>query len=251
MPSHKYSIVLPAYNEGVRIGATLDNLLAYIRERNWDAEVIVVNDGSSDNTAEVVRARAQSNPSLRLLENPGNRGKGYSVRHGMLQASGDIALFSDADLSSPIEEADKLFAAIAGGADIAIGSRWLNTDLQLRPQPLYRRLFGRIFNLALRVILGLNFKDTQCGFKAFTRRSAQAIFTMQQIERWGFDPELLFLAVRMGFTVEEIPVTWSHREGTRINPLVDGMKMFVEMLVIRWNSLCGKYTASAQALRPL
>ncbi len=251
MPSHKYSIILPAYNEGVRIGATLDSLLAYIRKRDWDAEVIVVNDGSTDNTAELVRLRAQSDPSLRLLENPGNRGKGYSVRHGMLQANGDIALFSDADLSSPIEEADKLFAAIAGGADIAIGSRWLNTDLQLRPQPLYRRAFGRIFNLALRLILGLNFKDTQCGFKAFTRRSAQAIFPLQQIERWGFDPELLFIAEKQGFTVEEIPVAWSHRDGTRINPLADGFKMFVEMLVIRWNSLCGKYPGTTEALRPL
>jgi dolichyl-phosphate beta-glucosyltransferase len=251
VPSHKYSIILPAYNEGVRIGATLDNLLAYIRQRNWDAEVIVVNDGSTDDTAKIVRERAQSNPALRLIENPGNRGKGYSVRHGMLQADGDIALFSDADLSSPIEEADKLFAAIADGADVAIGSRWLNTDLQLRPQPLYRRVFGRIFNLALRLILGLNFKDTQCGFKAFTRRAAQTIFPLQQVERWGFDPELLFIAEKLGFTVKEVPVAWSHREGTRINPLVDGMKMFGEMLVIRWNSFCGKYSGTAEALRPL
>ena len=251
MPSHKYSIILPAYNEGVRIGATLDNLLAYIRQRNWDAEVIVVNDGSTDDTAKIVRERAQCNPALRLIENPGNRGKGYSVRHGMLQADGDIALFSDADLSSPIEEADKLFAAIAGGADVAIGSRWVDPKLQLRPQPLYRRIFGRIFNLALRLILGLNFKDTQCGFKAFTRRSAQTIFPLQQVERWGFDPELLFIAEKLGFTVKEIPVAWSHREGTRINPLVDGMKMFGEMLVIRWNSFCGKYSGTAEALRPL
>lgn len=251
MPSHTYSIILPAYNESVRIGATLDNLLAYIGQRNWDAEVIVVNDGSTDDTAKIVRERAQSNPALRLIENPGNRGKGYSVRNGMLQANGEVALFSDADLSSPIEEADKLFAVIASGADIAIGSRWLNTDLQLRPQPLYRRIFGRIFNLALRLILGLNFKDTQCGFKAFTRRSAQAIFPLQQIERWGFDPELLFIGEKLGFTVKEVPVAWSHREGTRINPLVDGMKMFMEMLVIRWNSLCGKYAGTAEALRPL
>jgi dolichyl-phosphate beta-glucosyltransferase len=249
--SHRYSIILPAYNEGVRIGATLDNLLAYIGQRHWDAEVIVVNDGSTDDTAKIVGARAQSNPALRLIENPGNRGKGYSVRHGMLQADGDVALFSDADLSSPIEEADKLFAAIASGADVAIGSRWINTDLQLRPQPLYRRAFGRIFNLALRLILGLKFKDTQCGFKAFTRRSAQAIFPLQQVERWGFDPELLFIADKLSFAVEEIPVAWSHRDGTRINPLVDGMRMFVEMLVIRWNSLSGKYSGTAEALRPL
>ncbi len=247
----KYSIILPAYNEGVRIGDTLDNLLAYIKQRHWDAEVIVVNDGSTDNTAELVQNRAVQNPALRLIENPGNRGKGYSVRNGMLRAGGDVLLFSDADLSSPISEADKLFSAITSGADIAIGSRWVDPKLQLRPQPLYRRIFGRIFNLALRLILGLNFKDTQCGFKAFTRRSAQAIFPLQQIERWGFDPELLYLAERLGFTVEEVPVAWSHREGTRINPLRDGIKMFMEMLVIRWNSLCGKYSATAEALRPL
>lgn len=251
MGSHDYSIILPAYNEGVRIGATLDNLLAYIKKRDWDAEVIVVNDGSSDDTAAIVRTKAQANPTLRLVDNPGNRGKGYSVRNGMLRAGGDVLLFSDADLSSPIEEADKLFAAIAAGADVAIGSRWLNTDLQLRPQPLYRRVFGRIFNLALRLILGLKFKDTQCGFKAFTRRSAQAIFPLQQIERWGFDPELLYLAEKLGFVIEEVPVAWSHREGTRINPLVDGIKMFGEMLVIRWNSVCGKYSATTEALRPL
>jgi dolichyl-phosphate beta-glucosyltransferase len=247
----KYSIVLPAYNEAVRIGATLDSILAHIKERHWDAEVIVVNDGSTDQTASLVRARAQKYPTLRLVENPGNHGKGFSVRNGMLRASGDVLLFSDADLSSPIAEADKLFAAIDRGADIAIGSRWVKTELQIRPQPLHRRIFGRIFNLALRVILGLNFKDTQCGFKAFTRRSAQAIFPLQQIERWGFDPEILYLADKLGFSVEEVPVEWSHREGTRINPLRDGIRMFVEMLAIRWNSLRGKYTPAQEALRTL
>jgi len=246
-----YSIILPAYNEAVRIGATLDNVLAYVQKRNWNAEILVVNDGSTDNTAAVVRARTEQNPALRLVENPGNHGKGYSVRNGMLQASGDLLLFSDADLSSPITEADKLFNAIADGADVAIGSRWLDTGLQLRPQPLYRRIFGRIFNLALRLILGLQFKDTQCGFKAFTRRSAQAIFPLQQVERWGFDPELLYLADKLGFSVAEVPVAWSHRDGTRINPLVDGMRMFVEMLVIRWNSLCGKYSSTRAAFRVL
>lgn len=241
MAAPTYSIVLPAYNEGARIAASLEKILAYAADRGWDAEVIVVNDGSSDDTAEIVRRLAVKHPMLRLLENPGNRGKGYSVRNGMLHARGDVLLFSDADLSSPIAEADKLFSAIAEGTDIAIGSRWLQSELQIQRQPLYRQLFGRIFNLALRLVLGLNFKDTQCGFKAFTRPAAQAIFPVQQIERWGFDPELLYLAKKFHFTVREVPVAWAHREGTRINPLRDGLRMFGELLKIRWNMLSGKY----------
>jgi dolichyl-phosphate beta-glucosyltransferase len=239
------SIIIPAYNEGARIGATLDKILAYLTQRGWgDAEIIVVNDGSYDNTVEMVRECAAKNPGVRLLENPGNRGKGYSVRSGMLHAEGETLLFSDADLSSPIEEASKLFAAIAAGSDIAIGSRWLQSELQTQKQPLYRQLLGRVFNLLLRIILGLKFKDTQCGFKAFTRRSAQVIFPRQQIERWGFDPELLFLARKFGFRVTEVPVAWAHREGTRINPLRDGIRMFGEILKIRWNALSGKYATA-------
>jgi dolichyl-phosphate beta-glucosyltransferase len=246
-----YSIILPAYNESERIAGTLDSILAHAAQCGWNAEVIVVNDGSADDTAEIVRECARQHPVVRLLENPGNRGKGYSVRNGMLRARGDILLFSDADLSSPIEEADKLFAAIAKGADIAIGSRWLDRRLQIRRQPMHRRLFGRIFNLTLRVILGLQFKDTQCGFKAFTRRSAQAIFPLQKIERWGFDPELLYLARKFGFLVSEVPVAWSHREGTRIHPLRDGIHMFGELLRVRWYALKGNYGHSATISEPL
>ena len=168
----------------------------------------------------------------------------------MLQAQGEILLFSDADLSSPIEEADKLWAAIAEGADIAIGSRWLRADLQTQRQPVYRQIFGRIFNLVLRIVLGLSFKDTQCGFKAFTQRAARAIFPLQRIERWGFDPELLYLARKFGFRVAEVPVAWAHREGTRISPLRDGPQMFVEMLRIRWNAFTGKYEAKEGAGLP-
>ena len=250
MDAPKYSIVLPAYNERDRIAGTLDRILAHATERGWEAEVIVVNDGSSDDTAEILLQYARKHPALRLLENPGNRGKGYSVRNGMLHARGDILLFSDADLSSPIAEADKLFAAIAQGADIAIGSRWLDSGLQIRRQPMHRQVFGRIFNQALRIILGLQFKDTQCGFKAFTRRSAQAIFPLQKIERWGFDPELLYLARKFGFVVSEVPVAWSHREGTRINPLRDGIRMFGEILRIRWYALTGNYGVSRAVSEP-
>ena len=245
----QYSIVIPAYNESARLGATLEKVLAYVRRQQWDAEVIIVNDGSRDQTADIVRTYAQNEPLLRLLENPGNRGKGYSVRNGVLNSRGRLILFSDADLSSPIEEAPKLFKTLEDGADIAIGSRWLRSELQTQRQPLHRQLFGRVFNLLLRLTLGLQFKDTQCGFKAFKQAAAKAIFPLQKIERWGFDPEILFLARKFGFKVEEIPVRWGHSGGARINPVLDGAKMFQEMLRIRWYDLTGKYN-SASGIAP-
>jgi dolichyl-phosphate beta-glucosyltransferase len=240
-----YSIVIPAYNEGVRLRPTLHALIRHIQEQNWDAEILVVNDGSIDDTAQIVREYGKSNPQVLLVENPGNRGKGFSVRNGMLHARGDICLFSDADLSSPITEAQKLFDAIAQGADIAIGSRWLRAELQTERQPLYRQAFGRIYNLALRILLGLRFADTQCGFKAFRRDAAQRIFPLQRIERWGFDPEILFLARRAGLRVEEVPVLWAHSEGTRLHPFRDGLRMFLEAVRIRWYAMTGEYAADA------
>ncbi len=239
-----YSFIIPAYNESARIRPTLDEILRYTQERNWETEILVVNDGSSDDTAQIVRQYSEAHPQIFLVENPGNRGKGFSVRNGMLHARGDICLFTDADLSSPISEAQKLFDAISQGADVAIGSRWLCPELQTERQPFYRQVFGRIFNLVLRVFLGLNFADTQCGFKAFRREAAQRIFPLQKIERWAFDPEILFLARRMGFTIKEVPVLWAHSEGTRLHPFRDGLRMFVEVLRIRWNSISGDYTAA-------
>jgi glycosyltransferase involved in cell wall biosynthesis len=239
-----YSIVIPAYNESQRITATLDKVLGHIAQEHWRAEVVVVNDGSRDDTEQIVQQYAQENPIVRLVNNPGNRGKGYSVRNGMLNATGDVLLFSDADLSAPIYEAKKLFAAVAEGADVAMGSRWMQRELQTERQPVYRQLFGRIFNLLLRVLLGLKYKDTQCGFKAFTRTAALAIFPRQRVERWGFDPELLFLADKCGFQVREVPVEWAHDERSKISPLKDGIKMFLEILKIRWNDLTGKYQSA-------
>ena len=238
----RYSVIIPAYNESARLGATLDRVLRHVSEQGWDAEVIVVNDGSRDDTAEMVLARARAYPALRLVENPGNRGKGYSVRNGMLKAQGEIRLFTDADLSSPIEEANKLFSAIEAGADVAIGSRWLQPDTQAQRQSVLRQFYGRTFNLILRLLLGLRFKDTQCGFKAFSRSSAQKLFSMQTIEGWGFDAELLFLADRSALNVKEVPVVWSDAEGTRIHPLRDGLHMMAEVLTIRWNAITGKYS---------
>lgn len=246
-----YSIVIPAYNEGQRLGPTLEKVLGYVRAQGWDTEVIVVNDGSSDNTADVVRSFAAKDPRVRLVENAGNRGKGYSVRNGMLAARGDIVVFSDADLSSPIEEMPKLLEALAAGADIAIGSRWLRAELQTQRQSLHRQLFGRVFNALNRIVLGLAFKDTQCGFKAFTNRAARRILPLQHIERWGFDPEILFLAQKFGFRVQEVPVHWGHAGGTRINPVVDGARMFQEIMHIRWNDVTGKYDSGPLATAPV
>jgi dolichyl-phosphate beta-glucosyltransferase len=236
-----YSIVIPAFNESARIPATLESVVACIRERGWDAEVIVVNDGSSDSTADVVRAFARNAPEVRLIENVVNRGKGYSVRAGLLQALGEVVMFTDADLSSPMEEAERLFAAIADGADIAIGSRWLETSRQTHRQPLYRQFFGRCFNAVTRAVMGLPFADTQCGFKAFTRAAAQTVFQRQTIERWGFDPEILFIALKCGFHIVEVPVSWAHDKRTRMSYIKDGAKMLEEIAVIRWNALRGRY----------
>jgi glycosyltransferase involved in cell wall biosynthesis len=243
----KYSIVIPAYNESARLPATLQSVLECIRARGWDAEVIVVNDGSTDTTAEAVRAFSRTAPEVRLLENPGNRGKGYSVRSGMLDAWGEVALFTDADLSAPIAEAEGLFAAIEQGAEIAIGSRWLDSSRQTERQPLYRQFFGRCFNAVTRAVMGLPFADTQCGLKAFTREAAQTVFRLQTIERWGFDPEILFIALKRGFRVVEVPVSWAHDERTRLSYLHDGLKMLEEIVQIRWNSLIGRYSKLVDA----
>ncbi|HXB62468.1 MAG TPA: dolichyl-phosphate beta-glucosyltransferase [Acidobacteriaceae bacterium] len=242
----QYSIVIPAFNESARIEAALQEVTTCVERHGWAAEVIVVNDGSRDDTAAIVRRWMEQKPYMRLLENPGNRGKGYSVRHGLLQAEGAIVMFTDADLSAPMDEAALLFEAINSGADVAIGSRWLERTRQTIHQPLYRQFFGRCFNLVTRMIMHLPYADTQCGFKAFRRGAAQAIFPLQRIERWGFDPEILFIAQRLKFTVREVPVTWGHDERSRMSYLRDGMRMLEEMVMIRWNALTGKYEPRAE-----
>jgi glycosyltransferase involved in cell wall biosynthesis len=245
----RYSIVIPAYNEAARIEGALERVLGCIDRCGWDAEVLVVDDGSTDPTVDVVQHWMASYPHLHLVKNLANRGKGYSVRNGLLQAAGDIVLFTDADLSAPIEEASLLFAAIDRGNDVAIGSRWLDKQKQTVHQPMYRRFFGRCFNWVTRKVIGLPFKDTQCGFKAFRREAAQVIFRLQTIERWGFDPEILFIARKLNFRIEEVPVTWGHDERSRISYLKDGMKMLEEMAEIRTNSLRGRYDEAIASIK--
>ena len=236
-----YSIILPVFNERERIGPSLERVLAFVREQGWNAEIIVVNDGSRDDTLNIVRRLMAQAPEILLLENPGNRGKGYSVRNGMLNARGDILMFSDADLSTPIHESIKLIAALGQGADLAFGSRWLLAGTQTRRQSLLRQFVGRAYNVLLRLLLGLPYKDTQCGFKACTRKAAEIIFTRQQIERWGFDPELLYIARKFGLNMTEVAVEWANDDRSKINPIVDGIKMFFELLKIRVNGMTGRY----------
>jgi glycosyltransferase involved in cell wall biosynthesis len=243
------SIVIPAYNEGARIESALERVTACVTERGWDAEILVVDDGSKDDTAAIVERWMQRYPRLHLVKNQGNRGKGYSVRNGLLQAAGEVVMFTDADLSAPMEEAERLLAAIADGADVAIGSRWLDRTRQTIHQPLYRQFFGRCFNWITRSVMGLPFRDTQCGFKAFRRDAAQTIFRLQTIERWGFDPEILFIARKLKYVIREVPVTWGHDERSRISYLKDGMKMLEDMATIRMNSIVGRYDAAIAAIK--
>ncbi|HEY0263775.1 MAG TPA: dolichyl-phosphate beta-glucosyltransferase [Granulicella sp.] len=249
MPHPHLSIVIPAYNESARIESTLERVMQCVEAAAWDAEVLVIDDGSRDATAEIVKRWIERYPRLHLIQNPGNRGKGYSVRNGLLQAAGDVVMFTDADLSAPMEEAQRLLDALDAGADVAIGSRWLDRARQTIHQPLYRQFFGRCFNWITRLVMGLPYRDTQCGFKAFKRPAAQIVFRLQRIERWGFDPEILFIARKLQYSIVEVPVTWGHDERSRISYLRDGLKMLEEMAIIRVNSLMGRYTQDIAALK--
>ena len=238
------SIIIPAYNEKLRLPATLGQIAAYVRSSGHDTEILLVDDGSTDRTAHVAESFRSKFPALRVLSNGANRGKGYSVRHGMLEARGRIVLFTDADLSAPIEEADKLLAALETH-DVAIGSRALDRRLIFERQSRFREFAGIIFNNVVRVCLRLPFVDTQCGFKAFRREPCRIIFAQQRIERFGFDPELLYLARRHGLRAVEIPVRWGHSPATKVSMLRDSLQMFLDVFLIRWNALVGRYPRSA------
>lgn len=207
-----------------------------------DAEVIVVDDGSRDGTATLVEEWSRKDARVRLVRNPGNRGKGYSVKHGMLEARNEWVLFSDADLSAPIEEFDKLWAAVEREqAAVAIGSRALNRGLIGVRQSLFRETAGRFFNLVVRLVCGLPFWDTQCGFKLFRRDAAREVFSRLQLERFGFDVEALFIARLKRHKTIEVPVRWNHAEGTKVSMFRDSVDMFLDLLRVRRNQVLGKY----------
>lgn len=231
------SIIIPAYNEEKRLPSTLQIVKGYLSSTEWDfAEIVVVNDGSTDGTAQAAKLAG-----ARVLENPGNRGKGYSVRHGMLEAKGEWRLFSDADLSAPIDQLDRLWkAAEQEAAQVAIGSRALDRSLIGVRQPLFREGMGRFFNLVMRMITGLPFRDTQCGFKLFEAGAAREIFRRQLLDGFGFDVEVLYIARHLGFKALEIPVRWNDAAGTKVS-LWRGLKAFADPVLVRWNGIAGKY----------
>jgi dolichyl-phosphate beta-glucosyltransferase len=237
------SIVIPAYNEENRIGRTLTETFDYLDRQNYSGEVIVVNDGSTDHTVDEVRKFENRGAGrLRLVENPGNRGKGYSVRNGMLKADGEIVLFFDADLATPTSEIAKVVGPIAEGSyDVVFGSRALDRSLIGTRQSRLREILGRGGNLIQFAFTGLRFKDTQCGFKAFRREAAQSVFRLQRIDGFGFDPEILFIAQKQGWRLLETSVLWNHVEGSKLNPMTAYIKALMEVSTIRWNNLLGKY----------
>jgi len=236
------TIVIPAYNEQNRLPATLRTVLAYLDGQKVEsAEVVVVNDGSRDGTAQVALDAAKADPRVRLVENPGNRGKGYAVRHGLQEAKGDWVLFTDADLSAPIDELGKLASAVESqDADGAIGSRALDRSLIGVHQPPFREMSGRFFNLVMRMITGLPYRDTQCGFKLLSAKAAALLASKQQIEGFGFDVELLYIAKKHGLRILEVPVRWNNVEGTKVS-LVNGLAAFLDPIEVRRNDWRGLY----------
>jgi glycosyltransferase involved in cell wall biosynthesis len=237
----KVSIVVPAFNEASRIGESVRKIEEFLKRVPWSAEIVIVDDGSTDKTAAIVsEARI---PGLRLLRSETNHGKGHAVRAGVLDARGDYVIFSDADLSAPIEELQKLLtAAETQSADVVIGSRAVDRSFIEKHQSRGREVGGIIFNRIVRIVLGLKIHDTQCGFKMFRRQKIRPIFEKMTIEGFGFDPELLFLSSKAGLKILEIPVRWSHAEGSKIRFMRDSVRMFTDLLQIRWNHLTGKYS---------
>lgn len=227
------TVVIPAYNESRRLPPTLRTVERFLREGNRRSELIIVDDGSSDDTAAGVDQMIREGLKLHLLRHDGNRGKGAAVRTGMLAASGDIVLFTDADLSTPIEDVERLIAALEAGADVAIGSRALDRSLIEVPQPWIRDRMGRVFNLFVQAILLPGLKDTQCGFKAFRRDAARDLFGATEADGFEFDTEVLYRAKRSGLRIREIPVHWRNNPDTRVNAVSDSARMLLGLFRIR------------------
>lgn len=231
------SIIIPAFNEEKRLPSTLATVKDYLAASFWEfSEIVVVDDGSRDRTVEVAEAAG-----VRIIRNPANRGKGYSIRHGMLEAEGEWALFSDADLSTPIVELETLWSAVQrDGVTCAIGSRALAGSRIGVHQSIFRESMGRVFNLLMRLETGLTFRDTQCGFKLFEVSSAREIFGRQRLDGFGFDVEVLFIANRLGYRAVEVPIGWNDVAGSKVSMLL-GVKGFLDPLKVRWNDVTGKY----------
>ncbi len=230
------SVVIPAYNEEQRLKESLPPALAYLAQQPYSWELIVVDDGSCDRTSEVVRELAGGRSNIRVLRNEPNRGKGYSIRRGMLEAHGEYRLFSDADFSTPIEEVEKLWKAVEEGYDVVIGSRGLAESQLIRRQNLLRETMGRVFNFLVQALLVPGIRDTQCGFKLFSARAAQAVFPRQTLDGFSFDVEILYLARQSGFRVKEVPIRWINSPATKVSPLRDATKMFLDLLKLRLRS---------------
>lgn len=225
------SIIIPAYNEAERIGKTLNTIIEFLSPKSYDWEILVVDDGSKDDTVKVVQEFEHS--KIRVISQPRNMGKGAAVRRGMIEATAKYRIFSDADLSTPIKEADKLLAVMESGADICIGSRALDRKQIKEHQPFYREWMGRIFNLFVQTIVFRGISDTQCGFKAFSDTAAQRVFSAAKIDGFSFDVEALFLAKRMNLRVEQVSVEWYNDDRSKVNPIRDSINMFMELFRIR------------------
>lgn len=232
------SLIIPAYNEAEHIGGTLRTVGAYLERQPYESEIVVVDDGSRDGTAEIA---ASAWSAARVISYRPNRGKGHAVRTGMQAGQGAYRVFYDADASTPIEELEKLWPRFADGADIVIGSRSLPQSQVEVHQTWVRERMGRVFNLLLKLFGLTAFLDTQCGFKGFTARACEIVFPRQSIERFGFDAELLYIAQRHGLRIDEVPVRWVNCADTRVNALTDSWRMFVDVLCIRIKALLGEY----------
>jgi dolichyl-phosphate beta-glucosyltransferase len=228
------SIIIPAYNEEGRVGDTLRRIYEFMKCKSYKFEVIVVDDGSCDGTVGVAEKSAlASECSLKVVKNGSNRGKGYSVKNGIMHSDGEYILFSDADLSTPIEEVDKLSGFIEEGFDIAIGSRALDDSRVNVRQPWYREAMGKVFNFFVRSMALEDFRDTQCGFKLFRYSAAKDIASALKIDGFSFDVEMLYLARKKGYSVKEVPVTWHNSPKSKVNPLLDSARMFIDLIKIR------------------
>mgnify|MGYP001330397209 CR=1 FL=1 len=230
------SVVIPAYNEEKRIGSSLTRVYEYLKKRDFDFEIIVIDDGSKDKTLNLLTEYSQKNPNLIVLKNENNQGKGFSVKKGILKSKGNIILFTDADLSTPIEEIDKLINYLKEGYQIAIGSRALPESRIEIYQVWYRQLMGKAFNKIIRIILNLDYYDTQCGFKCFQRTAALEIFKSMKISGFSFDIEVLFIANHRGLKIKEVPVRWYNSPESKVKVVRDSSRMLWDILKLRFNN---------------